>query len=312
VIRSFAPNGDPRYFRSIKVRFAESVFPGETLVTEMWKGDVSEADRAKGVGQKIIFQCKVKERDKVVINRAAIEFYEKIPQPKAKKAEAAPAAAAAAPSAPSTGAPESQDVFQGMAKYLEKNPDLASKVKTIYRFSLTNPASTWTLDLKNGAGSVAAGGDTAPECTLELTDADFMDMCTGKADPQKLYFGGKMKISGNIMASQKLEFLKKIDPQMVLDALKARTGGAASATASASAPAAKAEAPAKAESRASEAAAVFGKLEALVGKNKALADEVGAVLQFNVAGAQLGLGGRSEEPRREERQRCGGHPPRSP
>ena len=38
-------------------------------------------------------------------------------------------------------------------------------------------------------------------------------MVAGKADPQKLYFGGKLKISGDVMASQKLMFLKKIDPK---------------------------------------------------------------------------------------------------
>jgi hypothetical protein len=36
-------------------------------------------------------------------------------------------------------------------------------------------------------------------------------MVSGKADPMKLFQGGKLKISGNVMASQKLDFLKKID-----------------------------------------------------------------------------------------------------
>ena len=77
---------------------------------------------------------------------------------------------------------------------------------------LKNPASVWTMDLKNGKGEVRPG-ETKADCTLELTDADFMAMCTGKADPQKLFTTGKLKISGNVMAAQKLEFLKKLDPK---------------------------------------------------------------------------------------------------
>ena len=86
IIKAFSKN-DPRYFKSVKVRFSESVFPGETLVTEMWKdGD-----------QKIVFRCKVKERDKVVISNAAVELYKEIPKaPEKKKAAAAPAATAGA------------------------------------------------------------------------------------------------------------------------------------------------------------------------------------------------------------------------
>ena len=48
-----------------------------------------------------------------------------------------------------------------------------------------------------------------------------MAMTSGKADPQKLYFGGKLKVSGNVMASQKLNFLTKIDPKEVAAAPKA-------------------------------------------------------------------------------------------
>ncbi|KAK3994888.1 hypothetical protein QBC44DRAFT_321433 [Cladorrhinum sp. PSN332] len=50
-------------FKNIKVRFAGSVLPGETLVTEMWKE-----------GNKVIFQTKVKETGKLAIGGAAAEL----------------------------------------------------------------------------------------------------------------------------------------------------------------------------------------------------------------------------------------------
>mgnify|MGYP000163776431 CR=1 FL=1 len=57
---------------------------------------------------------------------------------------------------------------------------------------------------------------------------DFMALVAGKADAQKLFFGGKLKLSGNIMLSQKLEgVLKGIDREMVIEsiALHEKTGG---------------------------------------------------------------------------------------
>ncbi len=51
-------------FKNVKVRFAGTVLPGETLVTEMWKE----------WNGKVIYRVKVKETGKVCISNAAVEL----------------------------------------------------------------------------------------------------------------------------------------------------------------------------------------------------------------------------------------------
>ncbi|MCK6548130.1 SDR family NAD(P)-dependent oxidoreductase, partial [Myxococcota bacterium] len=213
-------DGDPRWLKSIKGRMSNSVFPGETLVTEIWK--LSKT--------KIVMRAKVAERDVVVLSNAAIELFDALPAPKVKRerpvakvepVKVEPVKAEAAKTEPAKVAPavsgdfvaDTTDVFAAIADHVARNPGMTEKVKNVFQFRIKSPDSVWTIDLKNGAGSVAAGDAQKADCTLELTNSDFLEMTSGKADPQKLFMSGKLKISGNVMASQKLEFLKKMDPE---------------------------------------------------------------------------------------------------
>ena len=244
VIDAFC-GGDPRYFRSIQVRFAGSVFPGETLVTEMWK----ESDT------RVVFRCKVAERDSAVISHAAVELYTEIP----KKPE--PVVEATGEAEEAVAEPTAADAFGVINDYVAEHPELVGSIGKVYQFAMSDPDSVWTLDLKDGTGSVDAGETVKPDCTLALTDADFVAMATGQADPMKLYMGGQLKISGDLMASQKLDFLQSIP------APEPKARGAAAAAA-----------PAEPTS-----ADAFIGIGVFVSRHPELVDQVGKVFAFELS-----------------------------
>ncbi len=270
--------GDPRYFKSIKVRFADIVFPGETLKFELWK----ESDT------RVIARVSVVERNKVVISNAAIELYKDIPQPKkAQAAHATPAPAASAASAPAAAASvdpasvlTSEDIFVAIKGYIADSPDLAKQIATSFQFKLSSPDSAYFIDLKSAPGAVVPG-EQAADVTLSLSNADFLDMVLGKANPQKLFISGKLKIGGNVMASQKLEFLMKMDKKRVEQVVMARLGGQAT-----KAPAAKADAPAQAAPAApakpAKAPQLVAQLKDKLGKQPGLAQALTGTVQFVV------------------------------
>jgi 3-hydroxyacyl-CoA dehydrogenase/3a,7a,12a-trihydroxy-5b-cholest-24-enoyl-CoA hydratase len=259
VLERFAPEGNPDFFKSIKVRFTANVYPGDTLITEMWK----ESD------QRIVFRCKVKERDSVVISNAAIELFEELPKPKEKR----PAAASEVVEGEAADAAveaTSADIIAAIDQYLKENPAVAEKAQTVFQLKLNDPDSLWTIDLK--AGNAGPGDTTKPDVTLQLSEENYVALQKGEADPLKLFSAGKLKVGGDMMSVNKLEALGEMSFDLVLEKAAARLSVEGSSAAPAPAP----------KAREPLAPKLFEALSKRLSEQPSLADEVGAVLQFYV------------------------------
>lgn len=52
------------------------------------------------------------------------------------------------------------------------------------------------------------------DTTLTVADSDFVDITSGKINPQVAFMKGKLKITGNIMLTQKLVPLLKTEAKL--------------------------------------------------------------------------------------------------
>ena len=204
VFKTFA-NCDPKMMKSIKVRFSRHVFPGETLQTEMWREDG---------GKRILFQVRVLERNVLAITNAAVELNAASTLPPAISSNAGQSSDGALADVPGF---KSSAMFKQIAASIEARSTedrvaQVKKMKAIFQFDITNGAKTqsWTIDLKNGGGSVIVGKtQQKPDVTIIVSDADFVDLAAGKLNAQKAFMGGQIKLRGQMMLATKLDGLLK-------------------------------------------------------------------------------------------------------
>ncbi|XP_068278332.1 peroxisomal multifunctional enzyme type 2 isoform X7 [Nyctibius grandis] len=165
VLKQFA-NNDVNRFKAIKVRFVKPVFPGQTLQTEMWKE-----------GNRIHFQTKVKETGEVAIAGGYVDIVPALDKPSSREPL-------------KTAGLQSDFVFEEIGRRIKQiGNELVKKVNAIFQWDITKDGKTamqWTIDLKNGSGTVYQGpARSSADTTFTLSDEDFMDVVQQKTNPQK-------------------------------------------------------------------------------------------------------------------------------
>lgn len=95
----------------------------------------------------------------------------------------------------------------------EDAEDLIEKVRGVYGFKVVNgpggAEAYWVVNAKTGKGKIEYPGKTKPDVTIIISDTDIVDFISGKLNPQKAFFQGKIKIQGNMGMALKLIDLQK-------------------------------------------------------------------------------------------------------
>ena len=110
---------------------------------------------------------------------------------------------------PSQGSAGDMDVeacFAGMRDTF--NAEAAEGVHVVFQFSISGKGGgEWNCVIKEKTCTIEAGVHDQPNCTLKMTDNDFLDMMTGKLPAMQAYTSGKLQIEGDILKSQLIEKL---------------------------------------------------------------------------------------------------------
>lgn len=94
-------------------------------------------------------------------------------------------------------------------RFVSEGAEYVKKINGIYAFNVTdgpdNATERWIVDVKNGNGSVQRGSKGKADCTFTIKDKDLVDMISGKLQAQAAFFGGKLKVKGNMSMAMKLQ-----------------------------------------------------------------------------------------------------------
>ncbi|MDA3895617.1 MAG: SCP2 sterol-binding domain-containing protein, partial [Desulfobacteraceae bacterium] len=80
-----------------------------------------------------------------------------------------------------------------------------------FQYNISGQAGgEWIITVKDDTCKIESGKAPKATCTLNIGDADFLDMISGKLDPMQAFTSGKLTIDGDVMKSQLIGKLFKM------------------------------------------------------------------------------------------------------
>ena len=92
--------------------------------------------------------------------------------------------------------------FEGLEGKLNATPGKLAGMNCVYQFRIAD--SAWNVRLADGKAGVAEGEAPSPNCTVTMTEADFLDLVSGKLNGQMAFLTGKLKVAGDMGLALKL------------------------------------------------------------------------------------------------------------
>nr|MDJ0855138.1 hydroxysteroid dehydrogenase-like protein 2 [Desulfobacterales bacterium] len=93
------------------------------------------------------------------------------------------------------------------------NPEAAAGVEAVFQYAISGPGGgDWQVAVSAGTCMVKPGRADSPTCTLIMAAPDFLEMIAGRLDPMQAFTTGKLKIEGDVMKSQLIGKLFRLQP----------------------------------------------------------------------------------------------------
>lgn len=97
--------------------------------------------------------------------------------------------------------------FGSLESKLNADPSKLAGMDSVYQFKVGG--ESYSVTMKDGKASVAAGEAPSAHCTVTMEESDFLDLVSGKLNGQMAFMTGKLKVAGDMGLALKLgNFLK--------------------------------------------------------------------------------------------------------